>query len=389
MTDAQRMLEDDRGWPFRRPEEEGDGAAAVLRRLRSGGAVRWYLGAMISIFWLLKPGHAVIESASSPVSAVIGIVLIVAFGIAFLASAPLQWGLPAVGRLLVSAALMLLSLTLIPWLGLEASATWTYVGVSVGMATLRWAVTWPIVAALGLVSLFLEVASVGWTEDALWLPAIIVSISFAMAGFAQTQATITRLRATQRQVESLAAERERGRMARDIHDILGHSLTVVTVKSELAGRLVDIDPARAKTEMAEVEALARGALADVRSTVAGVHEVNISGELAAARAALAAADIDADLPSSTDAVGSSHRELAGWIVREGVTNVLRHAEASVCRVRLDTHMIEISDDGVGPSSHGNPSSTGLAGLRERVESAGGRMAVGRSDLGGFNLKVTL
>ena len=76
---------------------------------------------------------------------------------------------------------------------------------------------------------------------------------------------MSQLRHAQKQLEALAVERERGRVARDIHDILGHSLTVVTVKAELAGRLVDVDPQRAKAEIAEVESLARGALADVRA----------------------------------------------------------------------------------------------------------------------------
>ena len=155
-----------------------------------------------------------------------------------------------------------------------------------------------------------------------------------MAAFARTTAAMNQLRATQAQLEELAVERERGRVARDIHDILGHSLTVITVKSELAGRLVEADPARAKAEIAEVEALARGALADVRATVAGVRGVTVSGELAAARSALAAAGIAAELPSSTDTVPAERRELAGWVVREGVTNVLRHSAASVCRITL-------------------------------------------------------
>jgi two-component system sensor histidine kinase DesK len=256
------------------------------------------------------------------------------------------------------------------------------------MCVFPWRLTWPIILGLGALALVTRGITGGWSENILWLPAIIVSISLMMAAFARTMAAMNQLRATQAQLEDLAIERERTRVARDIHDILGHSLTVITVKSELAGRLIETDPARAKTEIAEVEALARGALADVRATVAGVRGVTVSGELAAARTALEAAGIRAQAPSSTDAVPPERRELAGWVVREGVTNVLRHSAASVCRITLGPRVVEIADDGVGPT--GTPgTSTGLAGLRERVEALGGRMTVGRGDLGGFTLRVDL
>jgi two-component system sensor histidine kinase DesK len=106
-------------------------------------------------------------------------------------------------------------------------------------------------------------------------------------------------------------------MARDVHDILGHSLTVITVKSELAARLMDVDPQRARSEIEDVETIARGALADVRTTVSGVRATTASGELVAARAALDAAGIEAELPLSTDNVPAANTELVGWVIREG------------------------------------------------------------------------
>ena len=95
---------------------------------------------------------------------------------------------------------------------------------------------------------------------------------------------------------------ERNRFARDLHDILGHSLTVITVKAELANRLIDVDPARARAEVADLERLSRDALADVRRAVQGYRELTLPGELARARTALSAAEITADLPNSTDDV---------------------------------------------------------------------------------------
>ncbi|MBO0843785.1 MAG: histidine kinase dimerization/phosphoacceptor domain-containing protein, partial [Nocardioides sp.] len=117
----------------------------------------------------------------------------------------------------------------------------------------------------------------------------------------------------------LALADERNRFARDLHDILGHSLTVITVKSELAQRLVDVDPERAKHELADLERLSRDALADVRRAVEGYRELTLPGELARARAALEAAGITPRLPGSTDDVPTELRELFAWTVREGVT----------------------------------------------------------------------
>ncbi|GAA1955559.1 sensor histidine kinase [Microbacterium deminutum] len=375
-------------WPISSP------SVAFVRRdplpgaLWTRGAVSWYTGASIALLWLISLAQSVVEASTSAWSAGLGIAFIVVFAAAFLVSAPIAWTLPVAGRLWVCGTLFALTFLLFPWLGWGIAGAWTYVGVIIGMCVFPWRLTWPLILGLGLLALLMSAVTEGWSEGILWQPAIIVSISLMMAAFGRTTAAMNQLRATQAQLEELAVERERGRVARDIHDILGHSLTVITVKSELAGRLVDVDPERARTEIAEVETLARGALADVRATVAGVRGVTVSGELAAARSALSAAGISAELPSSTDAVPPDRRELAGWVVREGVTNVLRHSAASVCRITLGPDGVEIADDGVGPTASA-ASSTGLKGLRERVEAVGGRMTVGRGDLGGFSLRVEL
>ena len=377
------------GWPVRAAADGPDPVAVLPGVLWSRGSVSWYVGAAFSLLWMLSVGADVLAASATVAAGALGILLLIVFNLAFLAAAPAAWTMTVQGRLVVCGGLFLLSFVLVPWLGWDVAGLWTYVGVIIGMCVLPWRLTWLLIGALAALALIDQVAETGgWNDQVLFLPAIVLSISMMMAAFARTIASVNQLRATQQQMALLAAERERGRVARDIHDILGHSLTVVTVKAELAGRLVDVDPARAKAEIAEVETLARGALADVRATVAGFRGVNVSTELAAARSALAAAGIEAELPSSTDSVPPDVRELAGWVVREGVTNVVRHAQAQRCRVRLAAREFEIADDGVGPTSAAG-SSTGLAGLRERVEVAGGRVAVGRSDLGGFSLRVTL
>ncbi|MFT4211251.1 MAG: histidine kinase [Microbacterium sp.] len=365
------------------PPEAGLPTLLVAR-----GSRGWYLGGGISLIWLVSVAQTAVTVSANALQAALAVALVILFGAAFLVAAPIVWSLHGTGRLIVPAALFALTFSLFPWLGWQIPALWTYVGVIVGIGVLRWAVTFFVVVGLGMLALVTAGASRGWTESILWTPLIIVSISLMMAGFSRNLAAMNELRATQRQLELMAVERERGRVARDIHDILGHSLTVITVKAELAGRLTEVDPQRARAEIAEVETLARAALADVRATVAGVRSVTVSGELAAAKAALAAAGIAGELPGSTEAIPPERRELAGWVLREGVTNVVRHSRASVCRIRLSPHEVEIADDGVGPQD-GSAASSGIRGLRERVEAAGGHLAVGRSDLGGFSLRVSM
>lgn len=378
----------DPGWPVRPAIQGADPGARLPHALRGTGARRWYWGGAFSLLWITTFFGEILRADRSAVVNVMGMAVLLVFAAAFLVAAPLTWSMGMAGRLGVCATLFALSFTLVPWIGLSIVGLWTYVGVIVGMAVLPWRMTWVILLCLSGGALGATVIAAGeWDDSLLFLPAIVLSISMMMAAFARNLAAINQLRETQDTVAELAAERERSRVARDIHDILGHSLTVITVKAELAGRLIDVDRDRARTEIAEVEHLARGALADVRTTVHGFRGVSISGELVAARAALDAAGIAAEIPGATDQVPAERRELAGWVVREAVTNVIRHSGAAHCRIRLDARGIEVVDDGCGPGA-GDGAGSGIAGLRERVEASGARMTVGRADArGGFRVRV--
>jgi two-component system sensor histidine kinase DesK len=242
-----------------------------------------------------------------------------------------------------------------------------------------------VVLGLILGTLILQHTVPGWHPDYTIQFSIFIG-SLAMWGVVRLVQRNGELAAAREEITRLAVEDERNRFARDLHDILGHSLTVVAVKAELAGRLVRLDPDRAEAEIAEVEGLARQALADVRSAVTGYHDVTLASELANARSALGAAGIDADLPVAIDEVPAARRELFGWVVREGVTNVLRHSGASRCRVRIGPSIVEITDDGTGTPA--DPSiGHGLRGLRERAEAVGGSLSVWRVPDGGFALTV--
>ncbi|GAB3145142.1 sensor histidine kinase [Amycolatopsis stemonae] len=222
---------------------------------------------------------------------------------------------------------------------------------------------------------------VGWTQAVALVFTVLVVYAFAEA--VRANQALVEARA---EVARLASEAERTRIARDLHDLLGHSLTAITVKSTLAKRLVAADSVRAGEEMTEVETLARQALTDVRAAVSGYREVTLAGELARGRELLRACGVAADLPTATDVVGPDHQELFGWVVREGLTNVARHARATHCAVTVSASTVEVVDDGVGGSPE---EGSGLAGLRERVKAAGGQFRAGPVRPRGWRLRVTV
>ncbi|GAA4940124.1 histidine kinase [Streptomonospora halophila] len=192
----------------------------------------------------------------------------------------------------------------------------------------------------------------------------------------------------------LAVTEERLRFARDMHDLLGHSLSALAVKSELAARLVEADPRAAGREMSAVQHLARDALREVRTAVSGYRDVNLAAEAEGVRAVLAAAGVRCTVTGADTDVPAEQRSLASWVVREGTTNVLRHSCAKRCAVTLrrdsDSLVAEVFDDGTQEGGDGAPFGNGLSGLAERVASAGGALTAGPASGGeGFLLRAVL
>jgi two-component system sensor histidine kinase DesK len=188
--------------------------------------------------------------------------------------------------------------------------------------------------------------------------------------------TTIELREARATVAQLAANEERLRLARDLHDLLGHSLSLITLKSELAGRMLPAQPEKAAQQVADIEKVSRQALVDVREAVSGYRRPRLAGELAGARAALTAAGITASLPAGpapTDLDEEAESALA-WALREAVTNVVRHSGARRCTVEVLSRQ---TLDGPGDGSPGTPGN-GLTGLAERLEKAGGALETGRT-----------
>ena len=268
---------------------------------------------------------------------------------------------------------------------------WSLVGygayVSIMMAMLLpWRQSRIAVVVLGL--LIALTIPFGGGETAIYISVVAAGTGLAAGAGMEAGAAQGRLHRAEQRVSTLSVAAERERIGRDLHDILGHSLTAISIKAGLAARLVDIDPAAAKAQIAEIEQVSRQALADVRTTASGMHEVRLATEIASARSVLLAAGIESRMPSALPALGDRVSELLGYVVREAVTNVVRHSRAGICTVVVEPAAVEIRDDGRGLGAGGRPGS-GLAGLQSRVEAAGGTLHVGSGGTGGTVVRADL
>lgn len=197
------------------------------------------------------------------------------------------------------------------------------------------------------------------------------------------------LRKANEEIEHLAKVAERERIARDLHDVLGHTLSVITLKSELAAKLMDRDPQRAQNEIREVSEISRQALSDVRDAIRGYRAKGLAAELAQAKATLETAGLTVQCDAATTIkISAMEESVLSLALREGVTNVVRHAKARTCRLRLEQKngscRLEIQDDGLGFVA---PEGNGLRGMRERVEMLGG--SLDRRNQEGTTLTITL
>ena len=239
----------------------------------------------------------------------------------------------------------------------------------------------PAVASIAVILTVVGVES--WL---LHLPGVFPTFSFAYAlvlGTGNTYAARHAFRA-----ERMAKADERERIARDLHDVLGHTLSLVILKAELAGRLLDRDLERAKAEIADVERISRETLAEVRRTIGGYLSGGLLAEMERASATLATAGIAARCrPAKVGTTPAQERVLA-LVLREAVTNVVRHSQAKACRLELEevdgTCRLEIEDDGRGGSGE---EGHGIRGMRERIEALGGTFS--RDGHRGTRLTITL
>ena len=375
--------------------------------------IPFHLWRLYQHFWLLVcllfPIVSLMREPPSPVRLLLVIATLVFFAASY---TWLMWPHPASSKarkrsqsrpsLMLFTVLIALVLVLSLTYGL--AFLWLFIGVSAIAGVLL-----PIrgallaVTVLMLLPLFISVGITGGVTKINWLqliPLILLvrGLGLDMIGLARLSSAIRNLHATRAELARLKVEEERLRLARDLHDLLGHNLSMITLKSELAGRLLQQEPTRAAQEIHEIEGVARQTLREVREAVSGYPQPRLESELDGARQILEAAGVAStiehtasELPPATDAV-------LAWTVREGVTNVIRHSRARRCIIRL-THengavCAEVINDGDPrqETEDAKARSSGLSGLTERVTSLGGRMEAGpvwTSRKEGFRLRVEL
>jgi two-component system, NarL family, sensor histidine kinase DesK len=230
---------------------------------------------------------------------------------------------------------------------------------------------------------------------------LIAAVGVVVISLAHSVATERELRAAREEIAGLAVMTERLRIARDLHDLLGHNLSLIALKSELARRLLSASPERAALEISDVENVARTTLEEVREAVTNYRQPTLANELHAASEILTAAGIAYHYQngeSSTEALPTQLEAVLSWAVREGVTNVIRHSHAHQCMIHMTRDKqragIEISDDGQGPAMAGSLGNAGnggngLRGLKERVMTLGGECETGPRTTGGFRLAISV
>ncbi len=289
------------------------------------------------------------------------------------------------GKLLVIAGLVLLGVAYSPY---NQGATTFFIFASAF-------IPFTVETESSAILLLLGVAAIGVLDWKLfhlnnWFLFYGCGLSLTIGGsnvfFAERDRSMTKLRLANTEIEHLAKVAERERIARDLHDVLGHTLSVIILKSELAGKLIDRDPARARAEIADVEQTSREALSEVRKTIRGYHEHSLETEIKNARATLETAGLLVQADSADLSLTPAQESVVAMVVREAVTNVVRHANARNCRLQLAPRdgncLLEIEDDGRGGvMEEGN----GLRGMRERIESLGG--TVQRESVNGTKLTI--
>lgn len=247
------------------------------------------------------------------------------------------------------------------------------------------------------VSVFLAIALLATIEamflrrdvfSSAWPPIFTLIVGAINVHYAQVDRANARLRIAREEIEHLAKVAERERIARDLHDLLGHTLSLVILKAELASKLAERDVERAREEIRDVERIAREALTEVRAAVIGYRSGGLNAELQHARNALGSAGVMLECETPRVQLPPTHEAVLCLALREAVTNIVRHAGARTCRVEVtvanDICTMTISDDGRGGNA---PFGSGLTGMRERVEVLGG--SVTRDGRRGTTLTVTL
>ncbi|MFB6835925.1 histidine kinase [Streptomyces sp. NPDC056361] len=259
------------------------------------------------------------------------------------------------------------------------------VGAVVRRGRLLRVITVPLVAVAGLVTFWRD----GWNSIGI-VYGTFISV-MVTATILTLDETVRQLRATREELARTAVEKERLRFSRDLHDLLGHTLSVIVVKTEVVRRLAPHDLDAALDQVRDIESVGRQALTEIREAVTGYREGSLATELDRARDALSSAGIEPVVRRSGPLLEPAAEALLSWVVRESTTNAVRHSGATRCEIALagtaERVRLTVTDNGRGPA--GTAPGSGLRGLRERVAAAGGTLDSGPAPGGGFQVAAEL
>src|SRR5215207_1662390 len=372
---------------------EGRPLGGKNSRLPRGGRL---LGPLVGLVFLIYPVRAVLASEPTPARVALALGGAALFAGVFLWLMWTQEPLRSPSADLVEvrkhraavAFLALLAVSLNLVLGSEWRVLFFHVNVAAGIMLLT---TDAYVAIAGLATITF---GLGVVSGMAWLVLPTAAIGLWATAFVRQVAAVAELTSAREELARLAVSEERLRFARDLHDLLGHSLSLITLKSELAGRLLPDKPEKAEAEVHDIEEADRQALGEVREAVAGYRSPTLEEELAGAGEMLEAAGIACRIENEAGVLPNAVDAVLAWAVREGTTNVIRHSRARHCRILLaregEEVYAEITDDGDGyQGENADDAGSGLSGLSERVATLAGHVEAGSQPDGGFSLRVGL
>jgi two-component system sensor histidine kinase DesK len=358
--------------------------------------VRARVGVAVGLLFLAGPASDLARSSLAGWRIATISVAFAAFVVLYLLLLPPVRVILCVWSRLAAAALVALVLLATATLALGAPGSfvslYVYVVAVAGMML-------PPIAAGGVIALTAAGVGVGMTEagssssNTFSIVLTILAVGLMMAAFGRQIRLNNALREAREELAGMAVAEERLRIARDLHDLLGHSLSIVALKSDLASRLVERDPKRAAAELADVQAVTRRALAEVREAVQGYRQLALADAVEGARTALEAAGIAYRFEADAAGLPAEVESTLAWAVREGTTNVVRHSGASLCEIHVrsdgDSAEVQVRDDGAAPSTEDDGGGSGLRGLTERAERIRGSLVAGRGPDGGFLLRLVV
>ena len=399
----------------KRATSSSPGRKTSSKGVIASSGIAFTLWRLYQHFWLvclLFPFVSLIRTPGSPEHLVFGLGALVFFAVSY---TWLMWAHPvsravqsrAQFRMQVGLFVVLVALALVLSFTYDLAFLWLFIGVSACAGVL-----FPLVRAFVVVSVLMVIPVLisllvqGDTLRVDWpftiaLLLLVRGLGLDMIGLARMGRAIRELYTARRELARLAVAEERLRVARDLHDLLGHTLSMIALKSELARRLVEQDPGRAAQEIAEVEDVARQTLREVREAVAGYRQPTLQSELEGAQQLLEAAGIDHQVELAMGRLPPAIDAVLAWVVREGVTNVVRHSQARRCHIQVTQAKaavhIEVTNDDRKPAPpeterEATPRRSGLSGISERIEALGGHLEAGpllTDGVFGFRLQVEL